>query len=209
MTNEELKKLLQANRTPVMPGEYWAEFPERATRQIRQREGNSITTTHRHEEQRWAVALQLLRRKPALIFAFVIFSALLGFTVWQKQQKSSAERMQLAEAAKYFREIETLFPNQLQGIVFDASGPRMILADRPSVAASPALYLKLCSARGCKRYITFSGQRIRFNDQEFEVLSSRRGEVLLVGERTVWSSATSPIKGATLRIEAHSLQTAS
>jgi len=211
MTDQELNKLLQANKMPAMTGEYWAEFPERVTREVRRRDNNSTTASRRHEERRWTVssALRPLIAKPALIFAPVILCALLGFTFWQKQQKPSADQMQVAEAAKYFREIETLFPNQLQGIVFDTSGPRMVLAAGPSMAPSPPLYVKLCAAQGCKRYITFSGQRIRFNDQEFEVLSSRRGEVLLVGERAVWSSVTSPIKGAALRIEAHPLEASS
>jgi hypothetical protein len=49
--------------------------------------------------------------------------------------------------------------------------------------------LKLCDTKGCKRFITFSGQQIKVNGESFEVLVDRQGEVLLVGDAKVWKSS--------------------
>src|SRR5205807_3264137 len=111
----------------------------------------------------------------------------------------------LAEAAKYIREIEALFPNQLQAIVLDQKGARLLLADHSNVPASPPLYLKICGPYGCQRFVTFSGQQIRINDDLCDVLIDRQGNVLLVGRELLWSSSEPAGKARPYRIEAKPL----
>jgi hypothetical protein len=123
--------------------------------------------------------------------------------------KSAGSDLQLAEARKCYGEVETLFPNQLQALVLDATGGRLVLAPEPNVPKSVPLYVKICGARGCQRVVTFSGQRIAVNGTFFEVLVDRQGKVLLVGEQSVWSSSEPGEKLDGYRIEARPLLTKS
>jgi hypothetical protein len=105
------------------------------------------------------------------------------------------------EAQKYFHEIEGLFPNQLQAIVLDQTGARLVLSPAADVPRSPPLYLRICGPDGCQRFVTFSGQQIRVNGEACEVLVDRRGRVLLVGRDTVWSGSDPSGKTGPYRIE--------
>jgi hypothetical protein len=138
-----------------------------------------------------------------LAAACVVVAFVFGF--WRGRE-SAAPEDRLAHARKYLHEVEALFPNQVQAIVFDKEGTHLVLADRPDVPASPALYLKICAPSECRQFITFSGQQIKVNGEACDVLLSHGGEVLLVGRRMVWSSSDPLGKHSGYRIEAKTLE---
>ena len=127
----------------------------------------------------------------------------LGF--W-RGQRSLSDDPQLAAARKYFHEIEALFPNQVQAIVFDQRGTQLVLAQEPNVPASPPLYLKVCGPKGCQRFVTFSGQQIRVNGDVCDVLADGRGEVLLVGRQLLWSGSKAVAASGGYQVEARALE---
>ena len=130
----------------------------------------------------------------------------LGLGIWSNGRNRSGES--LAQIRKYYSEIESLFPNQLKAIVFDRQGAHLLLAEESNLPKSAALYVKICSRSDCRSFVTFSGQRIRFGSDTFDVLVDRQGDVLLAGEKMVWSADSSA--GQTdYRIEAKPLGGAS
>jgi hypothetical protein len=126
-----------------------------------------------------------------------------------KGHRSPVNDPQLTAVRKYFREIEALFPNQLQAIVFEQQGTHLVLAGEPNLPTSPPLYLKICGPKGCQRFVTFSGQQIRVNGDICDVLADGRGGVLLVGRNLVWSSDQATASSGPYRIEARILEAAS
>lgn len=116
---------------------------------------------------------------------------------------------QVALAAKVFREIQPLFPNQIREISFDGSGAHLVLADQPDVPTSQPFFVKFCEGNRCRNFITFSGQEIRLDGQTFQVLVDRQGAVMVMGERWVWSSSTPGEKPGRYRIAAGPLPTTS
>jgi len=114
-----------------------------------------------------------------------------------------------AQVQKCYREIETMFPNQIQAIMFNEAGSRIVLAEKADVPDSTPLYLKICGPRGCQQVVTFSGQQIRVNGENWDVLMDAAGNVLLVGRQFVWSSASHVPKLGEFRIETHPLEASS
>jgi hypothetical protein len=210
MNDSELNKLLNSARVPEKSPDYWERFPGQVIDQIAlgERSGTdaSIRFAPSHSVRPWFSFL----RNPALsvglvTVALVVFVSLVTFV--PSKNKGSISTQQLQEAQKYYREIEPLFPNQLEAIVLDQSGPRLVLAKEATVPTSPPLYVKICDPEHCQRFITFSGQQIHVNGESFDVLVDREGHVLLMGRDTIWSDSTSAGKASNLRIEATPLQT--
>ena len=129
------------------------------------------------------------------------------FSASGKDTVAPGKDSQLAEARKYFHELEALFPNQLQAIVFDQQGTHLVLAPEPNLPASPPLYLKICGPKGCQRFVTFSGQQIRVNGDVCDVLADRQGNVLVVGQETLWADAKAAVRSGPYQIEARALET--
>jgi hypothetical protein len=115
----------------------------------------------------------------------------------------------VAQVQKCYREIEAMFPNQVQAIIFDEAGSRIVLAEKPGVPDSTPLYLRICGPQGCQQVVTFSGQEIQVNGENWEVLTDAAGNVLLVGNKFVWSSASHVHELGKYRVETRSLETAS
>jgi hypothetical protein len=157
----------------------------------------------------WASAFRFLLSKPAVALGVAVACLALGFVLgsWRGQY-SPGKDAQLAEARKYFHELEALFPNQLQAIVFDQQGTHLVLAQEANLPASPPLYLKICGPKGCQRFVTFSGQQIRVNGDVCDVLVDHRGNVLVVGQETLWSDAKAATRRGPYQIEARALEAA-
>ncbi len=199
MNNQELDAILRTARVPKRPPEYWEEFGGKVQLAIRQSDRGSI---------RRATGPRGTWLRPILGFAFASACIVLLLVLNLPHRETSllvAE--QVNGAAKYFREIQSLFPNQLETIIFDRSGARLVLSDRPDVPASPPLYLKICGENQCRSFVTFSGQEIRLDGQTFQVLVDRQGAVMVVGEQWVWSSSTPDDKAGRYRIAARPLPT--
>jgi hypothetical protein len=112
----------------------------------------------------------------------------------------------MAQARKYFQEIQTLFPGQVQAIVLGQQGARLILADKPDIPASSPLYVRICGPKGCQDFVTFSGQQIRLNGDLCEVLLDQQNNVLLVGPQWALSTAQPPARHALYQVAARPLE---
>jgi len=112
----------------------------------------------------------------------------LAIAVW-KYHEASDTKPQDTAMLKYFSELEALFPDQLRAVIFDNYGPRLMLSEQGNVPRSTPVYLKVCAAKRCQKVVTFSGQQVPINGDTYEVLTDAKGNLLLVGDNGVWSSA--------------------
>jgi hypothetical protein len=217
MKKPELNELLKRAAVPEREPDYWDSFPGRVMGEIERRRlangaervADASRDTEADSGNMWfqVTFLRSLVNKPAFALAVVAVCLALGFVVghWSGQ-RSPGYDPQLAEARKYFREIEGLFPHQLQAIVFDQQGAHLVLAQEADLPASPPLYLKICGPGGCQRFVTFSGQQIRVNGEVCDVLSDHQGNVLLVGRRLLWSSSRAGSRTGPYQIQARALE---
>jgi hypothetical protein len=207
MNNSELKDCLKSAPVPQRSAEYWEEFPKRVMFEVQRRgaavrQSGATTPAVTNANPWWSPLLSRAALSAGLALACMVLAFFLG--VRHGRHSATSER-QLAEAQKCFREIESLFPNQVQALVFDEQGMHLVLAERADVPASPPLYVKIVGPKGAYRFVTFSGQRIRVNGDSFEVLVDRQGGVLLVGQQSVWSSSEPGEQTRPYRIEARPL----
>ncbi len=206
MKNSELDQILKSAPVPDRPGAYWDQFPRRVmakTDKLRTRA--DAETNHPRTEPFW---LRSRFQFATVGLGLAIIGLFLGFVLgfWQGRNLSITGP-QLAAARKYFQEIETLFPGQVQAIVFDQQGPHLVLAEHSNIPASSPLYLRVCGPKGCQSYVTFSGQQIRINGETCEVLLDHQDNVLLIGQDWVLSSAQAPAKRARYQVSARPLMT--
>jgi hypothetical protein len=196
MKPEELDEFLKSARTPNRPAEYWDDFPRQVTTALRRGRGMDEQTeraAQRPFKQRFAWGL-------ALAGVFVVIGFALGF--WRGRDLS-INAGQLAEVKKYYGEIEALFPNQVRAIAFGRQGPHLVLSERADVPRSPALFVEVCGPKGCESFVTFSGQKIEYDGEQFEVLADAQGKVIIVGDKRVWAGGTDsgPIRVQSMPLE--------
>lgn len=201
MNNAELDKLLKSAPVPDRASEFWEQFPKRITARLHW-QANRATVPETASRGLSPLAWALGAAAVCLVFVFV-------FVNHQNTNITGETAGQVALAEKCYREIESLFPNQVQAIVFDETGPRIVLGEKADVPASTPLYLKICGLRGCQRVVTFSGQQIQVNGETCDVLQDANGNVLLVGKQLVWSSASLNRETGRYRIEARLLEASS
>jgi len=206
MKNSELDQILKSAPVPDRPGAYWDQFPRRVMAKTdRLRTRADAETNHPRNEPFWLRSrFQFATVGLGLAIIGLLLSFALGF--WQGGNLAITGP-QLAAARKYFQEIGTLFPGQVQAIVFDQQGPHLVLAEHSNVPASSPLYLRICGPKGCQSYVTFSGQQIRINGETCEVLLDHQDNVLVVGQNWVVSTAQAPAKHAIYQVSARPLMT--
>ncbi len=200
MNDRELDKILKSASLPEQPAEFWKQLLTRITAKIHWQSQQRMTPRaerHRFDLLDWAVGA-------GVVSAVCLVSLLL-----QPERKSLAEADVMALVEKCYRESEVLFPNQIQSIVFDVSGPRVVLAEKADVPTSPPLCLKICGPRGCQEIVTFSGQQVRVNGDVCDVLTDAKGNVMLAGDHLFWSSQSVGTKAGRYRIEARTMETSS
>lgn len=198
MNDRELESVLKSAPVPQRQTEFWEQLPKRITARIHwqsQQRTASQAEARRFDLLDWALAVGVV----AVVCVVILFL--------QPGQKSLAVADPFTVVEKCYRETETLFPNQLRAIVFDDSGPRVVLAEKADVPASPPLYLKICGPRGCQEIVTFSGQQVQVNGNVCDVLTDAKGNVILAGESLVWSSQEPLVTRGHYRIEARALKT--
>jgi hypothetical protein len=200
MNNAELDKLLKAAPVPERPADYWEDFP----RQVLAGLPREPRRPSRTEAPIWR-RLTLAR----LTFAVTVVTAcfLIGFSLGSRRHRvPSLTARELATARTYLREMEALFPNQVQAVVFEEAGPRLVLAERADVPAGQPVFVRVTGPDGTRGFLTFSGQHIRLNGEAVEVLVTGRGQVLLVGASLAWSSADNDASAGPWRIAARPLK---
>jgi len=189
VTNNELDQWLKAAKVPERENSFWENFSQNVIRRI----GSESRIQTFSGENRLKTELQTSLRRPGLNFALwgiglATVCLVIGFWFGFRNGHSRGNEEQLAVARKYFQNIESLFPNQMRAIVFENGQARLLLSEKPDVPTSAPLFVKICSGKNCRSLVTFSGQRIQINGELFEVLSDRKGEILLVGNNSIWSS---------------------
>ena len=187
-TNKRLDKLLRDVRVPERAEGYWENFPKRVTAQI-VGGSRSVATAPPWHSWAWGVGLATA----CLVLA-------LGIGLSLKPRHPAGPNY-----TKLYREIEAMFPNQVRAIAVDQQGVRLDLADKPDVPTSSPLLVNVCRERQCRAFITFSGQQIRVNGESWEVLADGKGNVFVVGKRSVWSSEEPTRQVGTYRIDAEPL----
>lgn len=200
MSDHELDKVLRSAPLPGRPPEFWEQLPERITAKIHWQSHQPLVSqmeTRRFDLLDWALGAGVV----AAVCGVVL--------LLQPERKSLAEAGSFEVAEKCYRETEALFPHQVQAIVFDEAGPRVVLAEKADVPTSPPLYLRICGPRGCQEIVTFSGQQVRVNGDVCDVLTDAGGNVILAGEHMIWSSQSVRNKAGVYRIEARTMETSS
>src|SRR5688572_22794402 len=137
MNDSELNRLLQSAAEPGRPAEYWEDFPDKVASRLA---GAPASRPQRAPAEPRRVALGWFAlgagmATACLLFAFVFFSG---------RERGEFSAGDLAVMRKYLQEVETLFPNQVQAVVFEQEGPRLVLADRASVPANLPVYVRVC-----------------------------------------------------------------
>lgn len=179
MNNDELNRLLRSAETPKRDATYWEEFTNRITLEIRREKYLDFKTEKPTAKLRlWFVGVGLVTASVALAF-------LAGF--W-RGQNSNPQVIQTVGIQKYLQEIEAMFPNQLQAIIWDKKGAHLILSETANVPNSTPLLVTIYNGQKSKSILTFSGQEIQVNGEKCEVLLDGKQNVLLVGEHRIWSS---------------------
>lgn len=179
MNNQELNDLLRRAHVPERTSEEWNQFARDTARRIH----GSFT----HE----SVKRSRIRHRAFAAWGvgFATVCVLLGFAIRHWHARREARRDEIADARKLFSELSALFPNQIEAVILNEHGPRLILAEQPLPRDATPLFVRICGAKSCERVITFSGRRVPLNGQTCEVLLDARGNVIVAGERFVWTSA--------------------
>lgn len=206
MNDGELTRILKSADVPHPEGAFWKELPERVITEITARERASVARS-RPAAQTWRNAGKRFSLKLA-------FGAAVGCTVLvaglllglRHGAGPTGPEHQLAEAQQLFRELESIFPNQLRALILSEEGPKMVLADAPTIPRSPPLYLRVGGPKGSTSYVTFSGQQIQINGELCEVLVDLQGRVLLVGQKLVWAGGETPGRTGAYEIEGRILE---
>ncbi len=194
MNDSELNELLRRARVPERTDEQWSELQADTVAGLALR-GHALAARAHPPVKRialWSVGLAT---------ACVLF--VLALNHWRAAR--TEPNHDLADAQKLFSELNALFPNQLEAVVFDGSTPRLVLAEQTSANQGTPIFVRLCGAQGCQRVITFSGRRVSLNGESCEVLADARGHVIVTGERFVWSSGDAASSPGGYRIEAATL----
>lgn len=196
MNNSELNELLQRSRVPERKPEEWQEFANDTMRAVR-----SPVSAH-------AVSGEVLRSRPGFksiaLWAFGCATAciLAGFIFGQWHGQRERSRDEIADARKLFLELNAMFPNQIEAVVLDERGARLMLAERAVPRNGAPIFVRICTPRECERVVTFSGQHVRINGQSCEVLLDARGNVIVAGEHFAWSSGERATRTDAIQIEA-------
>lgn len=180
MTDLELKQLLQQSQVPSPDQAGWARFTGQVMENVRATSSASARPVGRERVNIawpwvWGTAIAAI----CLLIGF-------GTGFW-KGKTSLTETEQIAAMQKYFREIQTLFPHQVRAVAYDDKGASILLSDAANVPVASPVYLEIKGARGTRRYVTFSGEKIQINGEECEVLESAAGHIMLVGKHFLWT----------------------
>ncbi len=188
-----LDAVLRSARVPVRSPEYWEEFPARVIRRLRNPVPHPMPLVRRRSRWRWSFGLAT---------ACVVAAFLISF--W-RERESGFTAAELAQSRKIYQELAALFPDRLQAVQFDEQGAQLVLATDGRPPASAPLLVQICHAGSCRRFITYSGQRVALNGENFEILADARGNVLVVGDRLAWSSSRPRQTATGYRIRAAAL----
>ncbi|MBC8001840.1 MAG: hypothetical protein H7X97_04550 [Opitutaceae bacterium] len=201
--NGDLDRLLKQDPLPQRPESYWHSFPARVATRLQSSFSGSAPAASR-DGQRIFGAL-------TLGFGLGLACLILTLKYGAFTQPESRAPLKVADVhqtmsyAKIMAEVGAMFPNRVRSVTLEGDDIQLNLADDADVATSPPIWVQICLGGRCKKFITFSGQQVGVDGHVYDVLVDSRGNVMLTGETSVWSSGerVAAIPGA--RISAHLL----
>jgi hypothetical protein len=198
MNNSELENLFKSAPVPDRSPEYWEQFPTRVTSQLKEQSPAPGVISQLRPKHFWLT--------PALCggFGLAVACLMVGFFLgyWKG---SGLSKRQLASMQESYHELEELFPNQVQAIIFEGREVRLVLAERPEVPSSTPIAIQVTQKNSQRKFVTFSGQQIQINGETCEVLADAQGHIILLGKNWVWSDAGGQLHHEPYRIEARKL----
>lgn len=203
--NKDLDDLLKQDRAPARSDDHWNSFPGRVTAQLQRpvsvSKGTSATNDRRHRISS-GLALGL-----GLGLACLVLALKYGAGTQPDPGRPAAPlgAQQAKSYAKIIEEVGAMFPNRVRSVALNDNDIHLNLADHDDVATSPPIWLEICRGGHCQEFITFSGQQIRVDRDLYEVLVDSRGNVMLAGEKMIWSNAGHVADGPGARFAARLL----
>jgi hypothetical protein len=194
MNNAELNRTLKAAKAPEPSEEFRTQLPKRVSARL-------------HWKTRPADArpVNWLPRF-AWTMAGVTACLVAGFLVghWRGHTEAIAENGFL-QNEKVIKEMLAMFPNRVRAVVQDEHGLNVVLSDKDDVPASTPLWVKICDGKSCSAMVTFSGQQVRVNNNNWDVLADAQGRVIVTGNDTVWAAGSAQNSSGKYHIEAAEL----
>ena len=194
MKESDLDRKLKGAGVPEWPADHWDTFPTLVRARLGREDGEA-------DRERAG-----FRFSWALAAAFACVAILLSLGYWHRT-RSGSDTLTLLQNGEALREMMDLFPNRVRAIEEDKTGVHLTLSDYPDVPVSTPYWIRICDGKQCRAVVTFSGQSLRIDGQEVEVLVDAQGSVLLVGDQFVWSSAGPNPAPDNLRIQARPVST--
>jgi hypothetical protein len=198
MNDPQLDKLLKSARPPERSADQWAALNKRIAARLhwQPRDTEDRSATKQSLLRAWGIGL-----------AAACAAGVLTFLFWPGRDHSAVTtNSAMAETEVSYSEILEMFPNQVRAIVFADGDSRIELSDKPDQSDAQPIFLKVCGPHGCQTIITFSGQRIRVNGDEWEVLASGKDGVIVAGKAAVWTSNEPAARLSQFRIEAKQIK---
>ena len=194
MNNAELNRILKAAKVPEPSEEFRAQLPKRVTSRLHWK-----TAPTEARGTNWLPRF-------AWTLAGVAAGLVAGFLVghWRGQTDALAENGSL-QNEKVIKEMLAMFPNRVRAVVQDEHGLNLVLSDKDDVPASAPLWVKICDGKHCSAMVTFSGQQVRVNNNDWDVLANSKGQIIVTGNDTVWAGSAQNNNTGKFHIEAAQL----
>ncbi len=176
MTDPELDRLLKSVHPPGRDADYWTAFPGETARRARTQRS---VKERRPMGRRWFVVLAAAL--PLLLAGVFLLGRVQG-------RRERIEPAELSAALRIVSELSTLFPGRIEAVVFEPSGPRIVLNESGSAPGRQPLLIKVCSGGVCRTAVTFSGGRLRLGGEDLEVLARGDHDVMVLGRSFGWTT---------------------
>ena len=160
MMKDQLNQCLRQARVPDRSPGYWEVFPRRVVSRLAEESRLKAAPT-----RQWGWALG----------ATAVILVVTLVTLFRPTRPAGPDY------AKLYREIAAVFPGQVEAIVADAGGVRLVLSETPQPRSSMPLLVRACSPTGCRSVITFSGQQVPINGDHWDVLLDGADKVIVAG----------------------------
>lgn len=199
MNDRELDRLLKSIRVPSRPDDYWNTFPEKVADRMKTAGTPHATRTGRkqtHALERWILGFST---PVAAAIVFMLFLA--------SHRETERRENQLELLRESYRQILSLFPQQLDAIVFAENDAEVLISEAPAPSRSEPVYVRFCPPAGrCVTAVSFSGTLLKIFGREFEILENGAGEIFVVAKEGVWGPGQAPASGDHWRIEGGRLE---
>lgn len=194
MNNAELNRILKAAKAPEPSEEFRAQLPKRVTSRLHWK-----TAPTEKRSTNWLPRF-------AWTMAGVAVCLVVGFLIGHSRGHDEAVAENgFLQNEKVIKEMLAMFPNRVRAVVQDEHGLNVVLSDKDDVPTSVPLWVKICDGKNCSVVVTFSGQQVRVNNKDWDVLASSKGQVIVTGNDTVWAAGSAQNNSGKYRIEAAQL----